>query len=222
MIPRSGNTDVRPGYERGRLSRYSRHLFLLGLIAVSLAVVPACSRGGEETRLPSQNSATNPAEAARAVISLSRPPDMPPELSSDVLWVMAARGDELDAAALAEREGAIRLLERLEQGGKAGEVALLALPLAPDIPAARGRICELASRIELGRREFFLRQLEAALSPRKNGDAWIGEPAPPHADVCREALQQVIRDPGARAAELDLAQSALAHLPVARAAHAGR
>lgn len=72
-------------------------------------------------------------------------------LSQDPLWQRAARGDVIDLARLADREGAVGLLAGVELGGTLGLTALSALPHAEDGEVALGRLCELATRMPVAR-----------------------------------------------------------------------
>ncbi|MBK8259145.1 MAG: thiamine biosynthesis protein [Polyangiaceae bacterium] len=63
---------------------------------------------------------------------------------SDPYWKEALGGDPLALRALAEHEGALGLLEGVEDGGDLFRVAVSALPFASDADLALGRLGEIA------------------------------------------------------------------------------
>ena len=65
-------------------------------------------------------------------------------LEIDETWRAAMDGDPVDLARLADREGAIGLLEVMEQGGEPARTALHALPEADDAELALRRLGEIA------------------------------------------------------------------------------
>jgi hypothetical protein len=97
-------------------------------------------------------------------------PDFSPNLpvpsrwAEDPLWQQAFRGDPLDLARLAQREGAVGLLEGMEAGGKVGLVALSALPQADDGELALGRLCTLAEHMRPDRTLPLLQAIRGILA----------------------------------------------------------
>jgi hypothetical protein len=84
-------------------------------------------------------------------------------LDADPLWQRAARGDVIDLARLADREGAAGLLTGVELGGSIGLTALSALPHAEDAEIALGTLCVLAERMPEGRAGPVLGAVEGIL-----------------------------------------------------------
>ena len=70
------------------------------------------------------------------------------ERGKDALWQRALDGDPADLARLADREGALGLLDGLQEGGAIAVAALAALPLADDAEAAYGRLGEIVRQID--------------------------------------------------------------------------
>jgi hypothetical protein len=68
--------------------------------------------------------------------------------TKEELWRRAQDGDAVDLARLADREGALGLLEGLEEGGPVALTALQALPFADDAEAAYERLSEILRQID--------------------------------------------------------------------------
>lgn len=88
-----------------------------------------------------------PDVAAQPPISLSESGPLPPELLQKASWQLADRGDPMHLAVLARELGARELDAKVQAGGRAGAVALLAFEQAPDAYAERGRLCALLPRL---------------------------------------------------------------------------
>lgn len=95
---------------------------------------------------------------------------LPPELNVQLQWRRALATDPMDLSTLARAKGTAELLRALEAGGRAGFVALQALPFVTDEPAvASGVLCALIGRALPQDREPFLRALRALIetAPRE-------------------------------------------------------
>jgi len=117
-------------------------LLTAGLLALSLALFLGCRR--EE--VPEQPNAPErkPAPVAQERIDLTPgKPALPNRFGSDALWQRALGAEEIDLMLLANREGALGLLEGLRVGRSVGLTALAALPHADDGELALGRLCGL-------------------------------------------------------------------------------
>lgn len=111
-----------------------------------LASAPGCRRhdAAEQVTAPARQGAgrmepvaldLSPGEAAA-----------PTRFRNDALWQRARGSAEIDLMRLANREGAMGLLEGLNVGRSVGLTALAALPHADDAELALDRLCELLAR----------------------------------------------------------------------------
>ena len=99
-------------------------------------------------------------------------------------------GDDIDLAALADREGASGLLEAFETGGAVGQAALAAMPFAADAPVAYRRLGEVALLTSGETQQTIVRTVHAiTLRPRQ-----IREPIDEGGtEACARALLHVAR-----------------------------
>jgi hypothetical protein len=154
------------------------------------------------------NTTLAPSAAPPAPISLSDTEPLAQPLAALASWQLADRGDPMYLAALARQLGARQLEARVQEGGRAGAVALLAYEHAPDAYAERARLCALLPRLSAPFRGRAL----AALSHVLHAGPQRGEDAEPTANsTCRAALESL---PGAALSEdeRDTASAALAAL----------
>jgi hypothetical protein len=132
-------------------------VLLLGATGVSACRAkdaPAPAKPGESAvAAPAASSVVAPAPAAPA-----------PAFVEDALWKQAGRGDPIDLARLAAREGAAGLLEGVEAGGAVGRTALAALPIADDGELALGRLCEILARTPSDQIEPVLRAVHGIVA----------------------------------------------------------
>jgi hypothetical protein len=147
--------------------------------------------------------------ADAAIAPSLEPADRPPPEAflNDALWNRAMQSeDEIDLASLADREGASGLLEALEVGGKVGQTALAALPMADDAPVAYRRLAQLALLTEGSARLRVLQTIHdvAARPPRLREPIDEGG-----ADACAQALLRTARDLSAPANHRAVAISSL-------------
>lgn len=126
-----------------------------------------CSPPTKESSFPLARQTT--ARSEEPIILESAAP-LDPTLAEDVTWRRSADGDPMDCARLGEREGAARLLSRVAAGGRAGVVALCALPWAPDAHAHRRRLCELLGRLDGEGRALGLEALKKVLNGARFGE----------------------------------------------------
>jgi hypothetical protein len=125
----------------------------------------ARARGGPAEPLAAPTAAGAGTDASGPLPRLEAGPSVrPTPLAADPLWQRAARGDVIDLARLADRAGAMELLESVELGGTIGLTALSALPFAEDAELALGPLCELARRFPAERVGPIARAIEAILS----------------------------------------------------------
>jgi hypothetical protein len=135
-------------------------------------------------------------------------------LPADPSWQRGQAGDEMDFARLGRQEGATALLQKGQQGGPTGAVALRALALAPDARAERGHACQLLSDVRLEERPFVLDVVHHILSDSPP----LYEALAPGADAeCVGELRAIAEDGDALARERDLAESSLANISGAMA-----
>lgn len=150
------------------------------------------------------------ADAAPApALKAERP--VPARFTQDVLWARAMNeGDDIDLAALADREGATGLLEAFEQGGQVARTALAALPFAPDAPVAYRRLGEVALLTKGETQRAIIRAAhDVAVRPRR-----FGEPVDEGGtELCAKALLHIANDEGAPRDNRALAVSALRLFP---------
>src|SRR5262249_36960282 len=93
------------------------------------------------------------------------PPDSP--RAADPRWLRAADGDPIELAALADAEGADRLLDGVDEGGAVGRTAMRALAYADDATLALGRLGDLLRRVAPRDAELVLASvLDIALRPQ--------------------------------------------------------
>jgi hypothetical protein len=97
--------------------------------------------GPEQPNLPADRK---PVPVAPERVDL-RPgePNLPNRFQNDALWQRARGAQEIDLMLLANREGALGLLEALRVGRSVGLTALAALPHADDSALALSRLCGL-------------------------------------------------------------------------------
>jgi hypothetical protein len=118
---------------------------MLGLLAATSGC--RCDKG-QAPADPSALSASASAASVRVPSLAPGYPSDPAPMAADPLWKQAAAGDPLDLQRLANREGALGLLEGLEAGGTLARTALAALPYAPDGELGLARLCELLPHLE--------------------------------------------------------------------------
>lgn len=102
---------------------------------MAVLALPACKKAP-----PAELADAAPPPSLTAVVDAESP------RASDDLWkraTPAADADPLDLARLADAEGAVGLLEGLEEGGATAETALAALPFADDAELALRRLSEI-------------------------------------------------------------------------------
>jgi hypothetical protein len=110
--------------------------------------------------------------------------------AKEELWRRAEDGDAVDLARLADREGALGLLEGLEEGGPVGIAALKALPFADDAEAAYAKLGEILRQINPAESLPFLTAI-AGIARRPVRQA---EPVdPPGLRSCASALLAVAK-----------------------------
>jgi hypothetical protein len=124
-------------------------------------------------------------------------------------WKRGQSLDPVDLGQLGRQEGATRLVELAERGGKTGALALFALAEAPDARAERARACELLADIRLEERPLVLRAVHRLLT---EAPPLFEELAPGADATCAAQLRPVLSDSRAAPVERDLAESALASL----------
>ena len=107
-------------------------------------------------------------------------------LASQVRWRLAATGDPLELAALAEKVGAMELTATVEAGGPAARIALMALPFAEDAPASLPQLCGWVTRYATPPPDLLLRALHDVVSipPSQTEQPWAGA-----FDDCRNDLE---------------------------------
>lgn len=113
-----------------------RTRLVLSAVALSVVASTACRKS---TNVPADAAPPPALEAAL------RPES---ERAKDELWKRALEGDPMDLARLSDREGAVGLLEALEEGGPIGKTALAALPYADDAEIAYQRLGEIVRQLE--------------------------------------------------------------------------
>ncbi len=116
----------------------------------------------------------------------------PAPYAHDRLWLEAARGDDIDRARLAQREGAHTLLSVIERGGSLGRTALDSLEFAADRLDIRADLCALAGRAE----ESTLGLLMEALLEVLANASWNEETVDARADAgCLRVLTEIQQRP---------------------------
>ena len=114
--------------------------------------------------------------------------------------------DDLDLAALADREGASALLDAVDVGGKVGLTALAALPMTDDAPVAYRRLAQLLLLTKGEDRLHVMRAVyNIAMQPRIHGES-IDEGG---ANECAQVLLRIAQDANAVTAHRALAVSTL-------------
>jgi len=114
---------------------------------VAWSLLAGCRRGDVAERV----SEPGPNERAPARKPLDLTPGAAPgehRFGSDPWWQRARGGHEFDLLRLAEREGAVGLLEGVEVGHGIALTAFLALPSAEDAELALPRLCELLQQMQ--------------------------------------------------------------------------
>jgi hypothetical protein len=133
----------------------------LSPVVVSAVMAACAAASGSPQPSPRVESWTDGGGRAPSFEPGAAASDSP--LENDPLWQRAARGDVIDLARLADREGAAGLLAGVEQGGRVGLTALAALPYAEDAEIALGPLCALAARMPAERVGPVLVALEGIL-----------------------------------------------------------
>jgi hypothetical protein len=118
----------------------------------SRSAVPVCVLLTFFTFAPVGCPAKNDSSDAAAPPNLS-PTKVESARTKEELWRRAADGDPADLARLADREGAMGLLDGLEEGGDAAAVALQAIPWAEDAEVTYQRLGEIIRQIDPGETE---------------------------------------------------------------------
>jgi len=114
-------------------------VFLLAPIAI-LALLNSCDACN---RAPRPALVADAAPPPPAIANRDAP--VPDRYAKDPLWQrVLSDDDDIDRAALADREGASGLLDAFEAGGPVARAALLTLPFADDARVAYGRLGEVA------------------------------------------------------------------------------
>lgn len=115
-------------------------LGVIGIVVLAVTLGRSCQR-------PSTHASLTPPPANLAP-DAGVAPDSPRALSE--LWqrVLEANDDPIELARLAEAEGAMGLLEALEEGGGVGVAALSALPFADDAELALARLAEISRQVD--------------------------------------------------------------------------
>jgi hypothetical protein len=192
------------GVGPGRVARLGPSVSRAAL-ACALATAPACATDSA------------PESSASAV---ARGPSVPPldlvgdapwpsQYTADPVWVRASRGDDLERARLARREGADSMVEAVEHGGSLARVALSSLAYASDRRSARGALCGLLARTESDSRQLLLAALLDAVTDAPRSEESID----PAADAsCATQLQAVAADARTNPADRDRAAAVLAQL----------
>jgi hypothetical protein len=182
----------------------------LALSTLALALGQVGCRGCSDTPEPAALLA-DAAPAPPLAKTDIRPPQ---EFAGDSLWqrAMGEEGDEIDLAALADRESATGLLEALEHGGKLGRTALVALPFAADAPVAYRRLAQLSLLTKGPTQLDILRSIyDIAERPPR-----LGEPIDEGGrEDCAQALLRIATDESAPSSNRALAVSALRLPPFA-------
>jgi hypothetical protein len=119
------------------------------------------------------------------------------------------RADPEDLAALADREGAIGLMEGVEQGGEAGVAALHALPHADDAELALRRLSEIALQTD-GVTQLDVVDVIERITARPVRQAEVLDVE--GARGCAKALLEIARKSGAKKETRARAVSALRHM----------
>ena len=132
LDPRRG---VRGRIESGHRSGANRLSLWLPAVLLLSSVVASC-RGKSELA----DAAPPPSLHVKSAKESER--------AKDDLWRRAEEGDPVELAHLANREGALGLLDGLEEGGPIGLVALAALPFADDAEAAYQRLGEILRQLD--------------------------------------------------------------------------
>lgn len=180
------------------------------LLAVLLLGCVGCATTPAEPTV----SKTSPAEHARTLSFETGGAELP----NDVVWQRSSGLDPMDLRTLGQKEGAARLVELAERGGRTGGVALQALVFAPDARAERARACELLADIRVEERQRVLAAVERLLAEAPP----LYEALAPGADAtCAAQLDRLAADPNLLPAERDLTESARARLPAEVRAAAG-
>jgi hypothetical protein len=115
-------------------------LGVIGIVVLVVTLGRSCQRPSTQTALTPPPANLSP-DAGVA-------PDSPRAVSE--LWqrVLDANDDPIELARLAEAEGAVGLLEALEEGGGVGVAALAALPFADDAELAMVRLAEISRQVD--------------------------------------------------------------------------
>ncbi|HPY19531.1 MAG TPA: hypothetical protein PLM08_17720, partial [Polyangiaceae bacterium] len=110
----------------------------------------------------------------------------------DALWNQAMQSeDDIDLASLADREGASGLLDALEVGGKVGQTALAALPMADDAPVAFRRLSQLVLLTQGSAQQRVMQTIfSIAETPIHRGEP-IDDGG---AELCAMALTRLVQD----------------------------
>jgi hypothetical protein len=122
----------------------TRRALVFLCLATGAPLGEACHRGEHAGKTAPAASLGKPAPPPNDF----RPgkPDRTGRFASDLAWQRASSGEPHHLAILANREGAMGLLEGLLIGRSIGLTALAALPYADDAELALGRLCEIAER----------------------------------------------------------------------------
>lgn len=126
------------------------------------------------------------------------PPRGPSERAREPLWISAQSGEPLDLRRLANREGAVGLLEGFEEGGTVALTALTALPFAPDAELALARLCEVLPHVAEPARMALLRAVHGI----------VGQPPEPREQLAPEGRESCAPVLGALQADSQLEASA--------------
>jgi hypothetical protein len=158
---------------------------------------------------PESSASAAAPRASEPALDLMGEAAWPPEYTSDLLWVRASSGDDIDQARLARREDAESLLVAVAHGGSLGRAALAALPFADDRRGAQGTLCSLLARADAAS----LGPLLAALYDVVMNAPRTEEPIDPSAERrCAEVLTSASRPESGRPEDRDRAQAVLARL----------
>ena len=175
------------------------------LLAGGLVLPMGCRRtdGTDRGQGPAQRMAEPPVRGGG--LDLTPGPVPGSRFESDPLWQLAQKGAEVDLLRLAQREGAVGLLEGVQVGRSPALTALGALPHATDGALALRHLCELARAMEGDPAEPLLVAIHGIVAepprPREPFDvAGYAE--------CLPVMQKLTRLPGLDSLRHDLASSA--------------
>lgn len=186
-------------YARLRSRRSPRHYWC----AAAFACLQACAQTASQTDGERHTPAPPPA------FDLTTEAPWPAPYDSDIVWLRARRGDDLEHARLGRREGARSLLDAMAHAGSLGLTALQALQHAPDRRDVRRDLCGLATRAEGRTLQLLLEAVHELLMEAPQNEEMVN----PAADAaCQQVLDDIAGRPALNGSTRDLAIAASRHL----------